>query len=92
VNVSVLHYGRDLLEPRFDSFSTGGHVLVKQDGQVRLFRLHFTRVDSTGCLRVPAQIGRVDVQDACPADCKRGRCPDMADLEKKTHGRGQSEE
>jgi len=91
MNVRVLHYRRDLLEPRFDSLNTGGHILVKQDSEVRLFGLDFTRVDPTSCLRVPAKIGRVDVQDACPADSSWSRCPEMTDLEEKPHGRSQSD-
>lgn len=40
-------------------------VLVEQDGEVGLLGLHFSAVDPARHRRVPAQVGRVDVQDAC---------------------------
>ena len=86
VNMGTFDDRCDLLESTFHRFQTHWNVFVEENGQIGSFRLQFTCFDPGGHLRIPAEIGRIDVENTGPRD--GGRCgrPEMADFEEQTHG------
>lgn len=89
LDVRDLRHGCDDLKLAAERLQARRHVFLEQHHQRGLFGRVVSSVDPAGRVRVPAQVGRVDVQDTGPGyGGRRGR-PQVRDLEQQPHGRRQ---
>ena len=67
--------------------SAGMYALVEEDGEAGLLRLALARLHPARDVGVPAEVARVDVEDAGARHCRRRRRAQVRDLEDEPHVR-----